>query len=250
MQAGIGMEQKKILWILFSAGLVLVLVAGTGFILFSPGDQGTSLAGSEETIREGSSSFDPIEWVRGGELPYPGLEEKDDTSSSGEAENGEGDDEFVIVYGESSDDHEVEQAEPLASQEERRSSEHLSEGESEESAPRLEQRQEVRSEPEPAVEPDPEPVQKRVSVLEYWIQAGSFQSRRSAEEAKELLSEKGFTGRLTSKTVDGKDFYRVRLGPYMKRAEAEKFLVWVQAIDAFQGSYISQVRSNKLVVVR
>ena len=38
-------------------------------------------------------------------------------------------------------------------------------------------------------------------------------------------------------------FFRVRIGPYASRVEAEKFLAWVQRVDGLDGSYISEVRN-------
>ncbi len=222
------MEQKKILWILFSVTLFLLVVVGTGFIWFFPkGGEipetaGTSPAG--ETV----SAFDPIEWVRTGPPEYPGLQEPEEDDKESET----GDDDFVIVYGDIDRGEEpvkpaVESVQPSAK-------------------PRKEA--DVQSAPAaPAAVPKPQPVTRSVQVTEYWIQAGSFQSRSGAEEANRLLSEKGFSGRLTTKQVEGSDFYRVRLGPYAKKEEAEKFLSWVKEVDQFGSSYISQVRVTKTV---
>ncbi len=79
---------------------------------------------------------------------------------------------------------------------------------------------------------------------EYWIQLGSYQSKSRAEQVKQNLAEKDFICRITSKIVDGDNYFRVRMGPYLNEAEANKFLNWVKNIEAYQGSYISQVLAN------
>ncbi len=228
------MEQKKILWILFSVTLFLLVVVGTGFIWFFP--RGGDLPETAESSPSGEtvSAFDPVEWVRTGPAEYPGLQEPEE----GAKDAGSADDDFVIVYGETDRAEETETAEkPITP--------------SVESArPAPKPQKSVTAEPPvsaPAPAQKPQPVSRIVQVTEYWIQAGSFQSRSGAEEANRLLSEKGFSGRLTTKQVDGSDYYRVRLGPYAKKEEAEKFLNWVKEVDQFGSSYISQVRVSKTI---
>ncbi|MCK5672758.1 MAG: SPOR domain-containing protein, partial [Spirochaetales bacterium] len=60
-------------------------------------------------------------------------------------------------------------------------------------------------------------------------------------------AEKGFSNLITIKTVDNSDYFRVRMGPYMSNAEAEKFLEWIKEIDSYEKSYISQVYVQKTV---
>ena len=52
---------------------------------------------------------------------------------------------------------------------------------------------------------------------------------------------------ITIKTVGSDDYYRIRMGPYASKAEAEKFLGWVKVIDSYEKSYISQVYVQKTV---
>jgi DedD protein len=227
------MEQKKILWILFSVTLFLLVVVGTGFIWFFP--KGGDLPETAENRPSGEtvSAFDPVEWVRTGPAEYPGLQEPE----KGEKDE-TGDDDFVIVYGETGRPEDKEAAEAAI-----RPS-------VESPLPAAKPRSSVSPAPPvsaPAAERKPQPVTRNVQVTEYWIQAGSFQSRSGAEEANRLLSEKGFSGRLTTKQVEGSDYYRVRLGPYAKKEEAEKFLNWVKEVDQFGSSYISQVRVTKTI---
>jgi cell division septation protein DedD len=91
------------------------------------------------------------------------------------------------------------------------------------------------------------PRPKAVSVTEYWIQAGSFSSAARADEVSRRLEEKGLAPRTTTRDLNGKTHFRVRVGPYANRAEAEKFLGWIRELKGFETSYISMVASRRLM---
>ena len=80
-------------------------------------------------------------------------------------------------------------------------------------------------------------------LREFWVQVGSFASRSRAEELGERLGDQGIVSRVTTRTAGAEVFFRVRVGPYASRLEAEKFLAWVQRVDGLDGSYISEVRN-------
>jgi DedD protein len=76
---------------------------------------------------------------------------------------------------------------------------------------------------------------------DYWVQTGAFSAKVRAEGAKETLADKGITSIIDDREVDGKTWYRVRVGPYTSETEARYWLALVQSIDGFDGS---QVRSD------
>ena len=78
---------------------------------------------------------------------------------------------------------------------------------------------------------------------EFWVQVGSFASRSRADALGQRLSDQGIVSRVTTRTSGAEVFFRVRVGPYASRVEAEKFLAWVQQVDGLDGSYISEVRN-------
>ena len=80
-------------------------------------------------------------------------------------------------------------------------------------------------------------------LREFWVQVGSFASRSRADALGQRLSDQGIVSRVTTRTAGAELFFRVRVGPYASRVEAEKFLAWVQRVDGLDGSYISEVRS-------
>jgi cell division protein FtsN len=86
-----------------------------------------------------------------------------------------------------------------------------------------------------------------VRVTEYWIQAGSFSSASRADEISRRLEERGLAAHTTTRDLNGKTHFRVRVGPYTSRAEAEKFLGWIRELKGFESSYISMVASRRFM---
>ena len=84
----------------------------------------------------------------------------------------------------------------------------------------------------------------KLPLHEFWVQVGSFASRARANALEQRLSDQGIISRVTTRSADAKVFFRVRVGPYGSRKEAEKFLAWVQRVDGMDGSYISEVRNS------
>lgn len=231
--------------------MVLLVITGTGFFLFFPRDASGALSsGGEGGPGSGgtASAFDPVEWVREDGAEFPGLPDEERKPEL----SGEESDEFVIVYGEAKDEP-IGERPPVV---ERSSEPAVSPGSDtgrtgpDKPSPDVRSTNQTSSRVEKDSRVEKEPERKTVTVTEYWIQAGSFQSRSGAEEANRILGEKGFSARLTTKDVDGTSYYRVRLGPYANREEAEKFLAWVKELDPFGTSYISQVRATKSVRVQ
>lgn len=89
---------------------------------------------------------------------------------------------------------------------------------------------------------------RTVYAKEYWIQAGSYIDRHKADILNGFLMEKGLPGRISTKSIDGNTYYRVRIGPYTRKKEADKFLIWVKALNGLETSYISEVSIKKKVL--
>ncbi|MCD6397415.1 MAG: SPOR domain-containing protein [Spirochaetaceae bacterium] len=223
------MEQKKILWILLSVTIFLFIVSITGVVWFYPGrvaDSGTGKSSSDAV--KAAADLDPVEWLRQGK-DYPGLENPPSNNSGKEGG-------FSIVYGETdsgdpSVNLPVSEVVPSVI-------------EKSEQTPVVKQ-EAVRVVTRTAAVAAPAP--RKINVLEYWIQAGSYSSKSRAESSSKVLADKGFSNLITIKTVNTDDFFRVRMGPYSSKGEAEKFLSWVKKIDSYDKSYISEVYVQKTV---
>jgi DedD protein len=61
-----------------------------------------------------------------------------------------------------------------------------------------------------------------------------------ADDAKELLASKGITSIVENRQIDGRIWYRVRLGPYTSEREANYWLALVRSIDGFGESQVRQ----------
>jgi len=75
---------------------------------------------------------------------------------------------------------------------------------------------------------------------DYWIQTGAYSAIVRAEDMKELLASKGLVSIIETRLVEGKNLYRVRLGPYTSEREANYWLALVKSIDGFNDSQVRQ----------
>ena len=89
---------------------------------------------------------------------------------------------------------------------------------------------------------------KTVSAPKYWIQAGSYSSKKNAEEARNALSAEKIASEIFTYTdANGTLFYRVRIGPYTTKSEAEYWQSRVALIEKFSGAktYITDSSAKK-----
>jgi DedD protein len=78
----------------------------------------------------------------------------------------------------------------------------------------------------------------------FWVQTGAFSTQTRAEGVKETLAAKGISSIIENRNVDGKTFYRVRVGPYASNTEAAYWLTLIKQINGFEDSQIWQNQSN------
>ncbi|MBN2553577.1 MAG: SPOR domain-containing protein [Spirochaetales bacterium] len=249
------MERNRVLWVIFSISLFLVVVLAGGLYLLRP------VSAEDTEVAAGRSSqprgFDVFEYVRGKSEP-PALEEEPE-----EAE------ELVIIVGER---EEAPPEEPAAAPEPPEKAvqpvpESRPSGEAPAATPRTSRPAAAVQERPPAVPAAPRPAPaaakspaaaaptrpatrsdtrpREVSITEYWIQAGSYTSPSRAQEVAAVLEDQGLVSKITTRSLNEKTHYRVRIGPYMSKAEAEKFLEWVKAVKGFESSYISMVYAKR-----
>jgi len=83
------------------------------------------------------------------------------------------------------------------------------------------------------------------AINDFWVQTGAFSAQVRAEDAKELLAAKGITSIIENREINGRIWYRVRIGPYTSEREANHWLEIVKLIDGFNDSQIRQtIRQN------
>jgi DedD protein len=78
----------------------------------------------------------------------------------------------------------------------------------------------------------------------FWVQTGSFSTQTRAEGVKEVLAAKGIPSIIENRDVEGRTFYRVRVGPYTSNNEASYWLTLIKQINGFEDSQIWQNQSR------
>ncbi|MFO7780601.1 MAG: SPOR domain-containing protein [Spirochaetia bacterium] len=243
------MENSKTLIVIVSVSLFVAAVLGLGLVLFYPREAPQVAGGGAQSGSAGS--FDAIEYLRDPDAERPSLETTEEDEDSEEEDDGD----VVIVYGEAVEERPDEErdreearetAPERAEEPDTAPSERAPAAEAErpaERAPEPETVQPARTAPRRA----PEPPTREVQVTEYWIQVIATTSRDRVDMARKRLREHELSGRITTKVVDGRTFYRLRVGPYTNKNEAAKFLDWVNDIEGFADSYISEEYSTRTV---
>lgn len=242
------MEQQKVLIIIISAALFIAAVLGVGLALFYPDGVGTASAAARE--------FDPIEYARTPEEP----EDEESVVVYGGEEEREGEDEseerVILLTEEPAESEEspeapTEEETRVTSRAVREEPATTSVEEPREEAPAPEPARESAPTQRPAprqststsasYERPPEPEPRRIRVTEHWIQIISSPNKERVDLVRDRLREEYSIGaRVTTTEVDGRTYYRLRLGPYDDRGEAEKFLAWIRDIEGFGEAYISE----------
>jgi len=108
---------------------------------------------------------------------------------------------------------------------------------------------EVKPEPKKVVKVQ-EPAYKEITVQVYWIQVGSYSSLTKAENVSSYLKGKGLTSTVQSKEVNGNAVYRVRIGAFNTKEEADKFSTQVKALNGYEESFVIQSGMVKKVPVK
>lgn len=230
------MEQHKVLIIIVSVTLAFAAVVGIGMAFFYPRAADDPLSVTHDSSVDPRRSFDPIEFIRSPETAPDSVELLRE-------EPRVADDDVIVIYGV---DDSVSQLpgerRPRPAEDTRPSV--PADPTSTQLAPREpapEPAPAPREEPRPAEPVRPaEPAEQRVRVTEYWIQVISSPSRDRVEQARFRLQEQNLGSRITSIDHNNTTFFRLRVGPYSNKAEAEKFLDWMKAVDGFEESYISE----------
>lgn len=86
----------------------------------------------------------------------------------------------------------------------------------------------------------PKPVVKKQSSPRFYIQVGSFSTLANAEKAQQMLSDKEIKSIIETRKINNKTWYRVLIGAYASKAEAERFKPSVQNIKGFEGAMIRE----------
>ena len=248
------MEQHKVLLIIVSVTIVLAAVVGVGLWLFYPRSADDDALAQSGTPESGGYEWQPLDYLQG-QGDVPGLDESE-AGTAGEP------DEFQVTYGVVQDaaDQDAEGRPPAdrptvidtvdqapavqITATSVSTAQPVSTGTVGTSAPR-ETRPTGPSVSAVATTPSTTPSTGPSTVAApeladqaYWVQAISSPNRDTVEQARITLREHQLGSLILTKVIDGRTYYRLRIGPFAVRPEAEKFLAWVQDIDDFSDAMI------------
>ncbi|MCQ2597249.1 MAG: SPOR domain-containing protein [Treponema sp.] len=275
------MEQKRTLWIIAAAGMFLLVVLGAAFILYSPAQKTVPAVATNQTYQTPAQQIPqgngwtnmPPAYNPNGLLP-PGSGEIHTKDLTVYTEN-------AVVYGKETaegttiDLNALKAAAEMAPAQETvpqniNITVNLPETKVE-TAPSLTVTEvpvqivqaDRAFEPEPVKEvkkaaaPAPAPAktsapaktaetkvaeQKQAVMAQYWVQAAAYSNKKTAENARSVLDDNKIPADIfTYQDAKGKVFYRVRVGPYTTKSEAEYWRTKIDKIAAFSKaeSYIT-----------
>ena len=263
------MEQKKILWIVITVGIFILVIFGTALVLYSP-SRSTGQTLPEQPplsqVQLDNSSNNPTDTIQ----PADSGKGSDDPGSlpglGTDIMPAPGSINLTIVNGENAtanygvvDVNGLTKKNPLNPQEGGLPPENIPGQDTPKNADqvlstKVEEKTSATvtaSEPvKPAktikktvAKPAPAPAKK--AVTEYWIQAGSFAGKINAEQARKVLASRYMNAEIFTKASGASTVYRVRIGPYKTKPEAEYWLGTVKEIRGFTTSYVSEVKTKK-----
>jgi DedD protein len=222
-------ERKKLLWIAASACLFVLVLAATGFFLFAPAAGGATAPATLGNTAAPKAA-DPQDFLMT-PPPAPSLEQP----------RGDG---VVVIYGEKPAD--LKGAATGAAELGAAAKSLGPKGSG--AAPKAAEATGVKAAKPPAAQAASAKLPpKKVKVEEFWIQAAAFTSRGRADELKDALAAKGIASLISVKDIDGKSWYRVRVGPYSGKTEAEGWLGRLKGLQGCAEAYVSRSVVERLL---
>ena len=230
-------ENKKLLWIGIAVSAFVLALAVAGVFLFAP-RKGSAQAPATINSTAAPKVADPQDYLS---VP-PELGQSATSPDAGASQAGQGD--VIIVYGDKPEDL----APPTAADTAALASSASAAGQA--GAATAAAPAATASKPAASTKPatsgaaatstaaakpkasstSAAPAAPKPSTEQYWIQVASFTKRGNADDLKESLSKKGMAASIMVKDIDGKSWYRVRIGPYASKAEAEGWLAKIRRI--------------------
>ena len=230
-------ERKKLIWIAVSACAFILVLAATGFFLFAPRKTGGGLAAPASMGNTAvPKATDPQDFLMTPPPPPPS-----DQSRSGDV---------IVVYGDKPQGVGAAgqapaaggtQTNPAAGATALPTGTGAGPGGAPVAAAASTAKPRTPVSTAALTTKSPPPV-KKTKAEQYWIQAGSFTSRSRADDLKTALAAKGIASLITVKDIAGTSWYRVRVGPYGIKAQAQDWLTKVKTIpDCGTASLWSEV---------
>ena len=264
------MEQKKLLWIVAAVSVFVLVIFGFALVIYSPPrtaetERQTAAAiipgQSAEIARRNAAAVDPDSWVKNPNVtpgldteivPSPQAESLTSINSAYGAKEAERPDRAEMSESApapapapvATETISVRNLAPHQAQEERpsRPPASVSAEPTRNDPPAVSKPSSARTESRQAAKP----ASKQQPVVEYWIQTGSFSSKINAESARKMLADRFIDDvEIFTKEINGAQTYRVRVGPYSNKEEADYWLGTIAETPEFSGSYVSRVTAQR-----
>ena len=78
----------------------------------------------------------------------------------------------------------------------------------------------------------------------FWVQAAAYSNKQYAEEARSILANNKMTPEVFTVDSNGQIMYRVRVGPYQSKQEAEYWQSAIASIDKFSNATSQIIKTN------
>lgn len=237
------MSTQKLLWVLLSVLAVLAIVLFAAMFLYNTDGATADVTGEGA---EFASGYDALEYSRS-ERENPSIGDAPDFSPKPSSDAEEDPNERTAEEEPQIDeavadgtDKENETSESVVTVREKETQTSSSTNTIQQSEPK-EKQSSTRTSAASVRKAEPAPRKPEI-VTQYWIQTGSFSSMIKARESVEQLNQRGFlNARILTAEINSSIAYRVRIGPYTNKNEANKFKDWVRKLAQFSGAYVTEV---------
>ncbi len=228
------LDSKKVLWTVVSISIVLVVALGIALALFFP-PSGAAEAPASVAGAAPPRTTSPDAYLREPTpAPIPSAGAQSPTGTAG--------DNIIIIYGDKPAADLLGQQPTPSGSSNVNTAPAAAPATAPATPPRVAAPPPAATTPQTAARPA---ASKTVTVTEFWIQAGSFSSKSRAEDLQRSLAGKGLSSIITLSEVDGKSWYRVRIGPYDAKKDAEAWMQKVRAIPGCEEAYVSQQTARR-----
>lgn len=230
------MEQKRTLWIIAAVGVALLVIIGAALILWRPLSKDPVISGVQPSAAQPVSSDTWMNPVVAPEVTPP----IDPTAVQGENNVTLVNNEVTTIdlNAVSSSDITAVRTEPMPLTVQEKP---VTKPVTTEVSPVVTPKATVT----PVATPKAEAKKATVTVTEYWVQTGSFSSREYAENAQDSIGAYKIESEIFTKSVNGKIWYRVRMGPYKTHTEADYWMTVIRSDPVFADAYITEVKTQK-----
>ena len=95
-----------------------------------------------------------------------------------------------------------------------------------------------KKEPKPLILPVRTVGSREITENAYWIQVFSSEDQSRAEDIRDELAAKGMPSIIQVREVNGTPRYRIRIGAFSRRSEAEYYAMTARSIPGYESSFV------------